>query len=309
MQRAGCRFVDGAIIGPPPVVRAKSSANAADGKEVGPAEAKSQPASGAAKSASAPIESSLPTTILLSGSTAAVQQIQRLFTSASSAMVKVDHVGEAVGRASAVKICHSAYHKGRQALLLNVAALAFAEGVDEALANEWRFRCQGLVPDVLDAAKQVPPKAWRFVKEMEYIADTFDSHRLNNDFHHGAAAVFADLAEFKGSAPGALSLPEVVRVLQRRKLAAKGHDAQADNSAGPESNGATSNGGPHAAPQRDSQPKLRVNLLHQPMRATGVKVLCFHGWRTSGAILRYQCRDLPAVADWTFIDGFLPASG
>ncbi len=104
------------------------------------------------------------------------------------------------GTASALKMAYAAWTKGTSALLLAVAALARANGVDGPLAEEWELSQPGLVDRLADAADSVAPKAWRWSGEMSEIADTFAAAGLPDGFHRAAAAVYRRLEGFKDAA-------------------------------------------------------------------------------------------------------------
>jgi 3-hydroxyisobutyrate dehydrogenase-like beta-hydroxyacid dehydrogenase len=111
--------------------------------------------------------------------------------------------------ASALKMCYAAWTKGSSALLLAVAALARASGVDAALAAQWQ-QSDPELPHLLAAhAARDAPKAWRFAGEMREIAATFATHGLSPQFHAGAAQTFAALAGFRDADPP----PDLDRVL------------------------------------------------------------------------------------------------
>src|SRR5205823_2429246 len=97
VKTGGADFVDGGIIGQPPVA--------------GPGH----------------------TRLYLSGERAAA--VRRLFegTAVDARIVERD----LVGAASAVKMAYASWTKGAAALLLTARALARAEGVEEALVAEW----------------------------------------------------------------------------------------------------------------------------------------------------------------------------
>ncbi|MEZ4712572.1 MAG: DUF1932 domain-containing protein [Caldilineaceae bacterium] len=120
-------------------------------------------------------------------------------------------IGQQPGAASALKMCYAAYTKGSSALLLAICALAKAEGVDEALREEWDISQKGLADRAAGAASGSAPKAWRFEGEMREIAATFEAAGLPGGFHHGAAELYHALAGFKDSEAPALA--EVVAEL------------------------------------------------------------------------------------------------
>ena len=82
-------------------------------------------------------------------------------------------------------------------LLLAVRALAEHEGVAAALTEEWGLSQPGLAERCSAAARGTAPKAWRFVGEMQEIADTFAAAELPRGFHEAAADVYRRLAGFR----------------------------------------------------------------------------------------------------------------
>lgn len=107
--------------------------------------------------------------------------------------------GGGVGRASALKMAYASWTKGTNALLVAVAALAAAEGVSDDLTAEWGLSQSGLSQRLTYTAIRSAPKAWRWVGEMDEIADTFAAAGLPDGFHRAASEVFERLGEFKDS--------------------------------------------------------------------------------------------------------------
>ncbi len=127
-------------------------------------------------------------------------------------VLEADVVEGPPGAASALKMCYAAYTKGVSALLMNIRALAAAEGVDAGLLKEWSISQQELEARSEFAARGSGPKAWRFVGEMEEIAATFAAQGLPDDFHRGAANVYARLERFKNAET--VTLADVVAALR-----------------------------------------------------------------------------------------------
>ncbi len=125
-----------------------------------------------------------------------------------------DQPDERAGAASALKMCFAAWTKGTSALLLAINALADAEGVSDALIDEWAGSLPQLVTRSQQAPATVGPKAWRFEAEMTEIATAFETAGLPSGFHEAAAEVYARLANLKGTT-GA-TLDDVVERLQNR---------------------------------------------------------------------------------------------
>jgi Domain of unknown function (DUF1932) len=92
--------------------------------------------------------------------------------------------------ASAVKMTYAAWSKGTAAMLLAIRDVARHYGVEDDLAAEWRDSVPAL-PDRLAAAERsAAKKGWRWVGEMEEIADTFAAAGRPEGFHRAAAEVF-----------------------------------------------------------------------------------------------------------------------
>jgi 3-hydroxyisobutyrate dehydrogenase-like beta-hydroxyacid dehydrogenase len=99
-------------------------------------------------------------------------------------------VSEDAGAASAVKMAFAAWTKGTAALLLGIRAVARAEGVDEALLSEWEISLSHLPDRSAAAARSALAKGWRWVGEMNEIADTFVAAGLPDGFHRAAAEIY-----------------------------------------------------------------------------------------------------------------------
>jgi 3-hydroxyisobutyrate dehydrogenase-like beta-hydroxyacid dehydrogenase len=163
----GADYVDGGIIGPPPV--------------------------------------SEPARLYLSGPRAG--DVARLFHGTAVDARVVERQPPLVGAASAVKMAYAAWTKGTAALLLATRALARAEGVEEALVDEWAASQPGLAERSADAARSAAAKGWRWIAEMEEIAASMGTAGLPEGFHEAAAEIYRRSA---GAGAG-----EVVAALSR----------------------------------------------------------------------------------------------
>jgi 3-hydroxyisobutyrate dehydrogenase-like beta-hydroxyacid dehydrogenase len=104
-------------------------------------------------------------------------------------------VSDVVGDASAVKMCTASVYKGRIAVLAQALRTARAHGVvDHVLAD---LVAAGLVEaDRMGATLGIASaKAWRYVAEMDEIAETQAAAGLTPELFRSMAAVYADLAE------------------------------------------------------------------------------------------------------------------
>jgi 3-hydroxyisobutyrate dehydrogenase-like beta-hydroxyacid dehydrogenase len=125
------------------------------------------------------------TRLYLSGAEAAF--VAELF---AGTIVDARVVSEDVAAASAVKMAYAAWTKGTAALLLAIRALARVEGVEETLLEEWRTSLPQMPDRSVAAAHSALAKGWRWVGEMDEIADTFAAGGLPEGFHRAAAEVY-----------------------------------------------------------------------------------------------------------------------
>ena len=95
-----------------------------------------------------------------------------------------------VSDASALKLTYAAWSKGTAALLLAIDEVAKHYGVDEALAAEWRESQPELQERLAAAERSAARKGWRWIGEMEEIADAFAAAGQPEGFHRAAAEVF-----------------------------------------------------------------------------------------------------------------------
>ena len=104
-------------------------------------------------------------------------------------------ISDEVGAASALKAAYAGWTKGSAALLLTVRELARAEGVEEALLEEWRLSIPELAERLAGAERSARGKGWRWIGEMEEIAHSVAAQNLPAGFHQAAAEVFRRAAE------------------------------------------------------------------------------------------------------------------
>jgi 3-hydroxyisobutyrate dehydrogenase-like beta-hydroxyacid dehydrogenase len=147
------RFVDGGIVGPPPL-------------EAG------------------------DTRLYLSGGEA--ERVAGLF---ADTPVDARVLSTEPGAASALKAAYAGWTKGGAALLLTVRELARAEGVEDALLEEWRLSLPGTEERLAGAERSAKRKGWRWVGEMHEIAAGMAAQDLPTGFHEAAAEVFRRTSE------------------------------------------------------------------------------------------------------------------
>ncbi len=130
------------------------------------------------------------TRLYLSGERAA--EIAALFAGTN---LDAREVSDQVGAASALKAAYAGWTKGSAALLLTVRELARAEGVEEALLEEWQLSIPELEERLAGAERSALRKGWRWIGEMEEIAHSMAAQDLPAGFHQAAAEVFRRAAE------------------------------------------------------------------------------------------------------------------
>jgi 3-hydroxyisobutyrate dehydrogenase-like beta-hydroxyacid dehydrogenase len=92
--------------------------------------------------------------------------------------------------ASAVKMAYAAWTKGSAALLLAARALADSMSVTDALLAEWQLSQPQLQARFRGAEQSAATKGWRWVGEMEEIANAMTDANLPAGFHRAAAEVY-----------------------------------------------------------------------------------------------------------------------
>jgi Domain of unknown function (DUF1932) len=119
--------------------------------------------------------------------------------------------GDAVVAASAVKMAYASWTKGSAALLLAARALARAEGVEDVLLAEWGGSLPGLAERSDRAAGSAAAKGWRWVAEMEEIAAAMAAAGLPDGFHLAAAEIYRRAQGASG--PEAMTLDVILGAL------------------------------------------------------------------------------------------------
>ena len=104
------------------------------------------------------------------------------------------------GAASALKVAFAGWNKASQGLLAAIRAYALAEGVDAALLAEWKISMPDVPARSERAVHDNARKAWRFVGEMEEIAQAFAAVGLPRGFHEAAADIYRRLEGYKDTA-------------------------------------------------------------------------------------------------------------
>ena len=130
------------------------------------------------------------TRLYLSGGEA--EQVTALFVGTN---LEARVLSAGIGAASALKAAYAGWTKGSAALLLTVRELSRAEGVEDALLEEWRLSIPELEERLAGAERSAHRKGWRWTGEMEEIAHSMSAQSLPAGFHEAAAEVFRRTAE------------------------------------------------------------------------------------------------------------------
>jgi 3-hydroxyisobutyrate dehydrogenase-like beta-hydroxyacid dehydrogenase len=108
--------------------------------------------------------------------------------------VAVRVVSERIGDASALKMCYGALNKGTQALWLEVLIAAQRLGISALLEEQLQQSQATLYAWALGQFPRMPPKAYRWVPEMNEIAKTLGSAGITPKVFQGAADIYQFVA-------------------------------------------------------------------------------------------------------------------
>ncbi len=99
-------------------------------------------------------------------------------------------LGDEIGLASAIKMCYASLTKGLTALCTELLTAASLLGVSEALTAEFQLSQSALFERMERGLPGMPPKAKRWIGEMEEIAATFEHVGLTPNILTGAADIY-----------------------------------------------------------------------------------------------------------------------
>ncbi len=106
----------------------------------------------------------------------------------------VHAIGDRIGDASALKMCFGALNKGTQALWLEVLIAAQRLGIATILERQLRQSRADLHDWALGQFPTLPPKAYRWVPEMQEIAKTLAAAGITSKVFEGTAEIFEFVA-------------------------------------------------------------------------------------------------------------------
>ena len=99
-------------------------------------------------------------------------------------------LGEKVGQASGIKMCYAAMTKGTSALYAELLMAAELMGLTEPLLAEFQSGQQAVLQRMERGLPTVPPRARRWVSEMEEIRDTFAHLGMTPHLFEGVAEMY-----------------------------------------------------------------------------------------------------------------------
>jgi len=103
-------------------------------------------------------------------------------------------LSERIGDASGVKMCYAAMTKGTTALAVELLVAARKLGVEQALEKELRESRNDVFEWQMKNIAAMPPKAYRWVPEMQEIAKTFGELGLTRRIFEGATDIYTMVA-------------------------------------------------------------------------------------------------------------------
>ena len=123
-------------------------------------------------------------------------------------------LSERVGDASGVKMCYGAMTKGTTALAVELLMAARMLGVEQALEKELRDSRSDVFEWQMKNIAVMPPKAYRWVPEMQEIAKTFGELGMTRRIFEGAT----DMYQLIAATPLGKETPEQARKAARNGL-------------------------------------------------------------------------------------------
>jgi 3-hydroxyisobutyrate dehydrogenase-like beta-hydroxyacid dehydrogenase len=117
-----------------------------------------------------------------------------LFEQISHPNLQIRVMSERVGDASGVKMCYAAMTKGTTALAVELLVAARKLGVEQALEKELRDSQSDAFDRHMKSIPGMPPKAYRWVPEMQEIAKTFGELGMTRNIFLGASDIYTMVA-------------------------------------------------------------------------------------------------------------------
>ncbi|RDW77510.1 hypothetical protein BP6252_05563 [Coleophoma cylindrospora] len=116
------------------------------------------------------------------------------FTTQLVSLLNVRHVGDEIGAASGLKMCFGAIYKGQAAVATQAYTTAQSLGVLPALRSHLAEYFPTSTPIIESSMVGSQRKAYRWIKEMEEVEDTFAEAGWSRDLFRGVSNVFRVVA-------------------------------------------------------------------------------------------------------------------
>ncbi len=113
-----------------------------------------------------------------------------LFSDLNNYGLDIRAIGAEIGLASAIKMCYASLTKGLTALCTELLTAASVLGVSDALTAEFQLSQSALFERMERGLPSMPPKARRWIGEMEEISATFAHVGLTPNILTGAADMY-----------------------------------------------------------------------------------------------------------------------
>ena len=113
-----------------------------------------------------------------------------LFSDLNNYGLDIRAIGAEIGLASAIKMCYASLTKGLTALCTELLTAASVLGVSDALTAEFQLSQSALFERMEKGLPGMPPKARRWIGEMEEISATFAHVGLTPNILTGAADMY-----------------------------------------------------------------------------------------------------------------------
>ena len=111
-------------------------------------------------------------------------------------ILNVKHVGSSIGSASGLKMCFASTTKGLTAIAIQSFTTAHRLGVLSELQEHLKQHSPKTGDLAMKGLVSMPPKAYRWVREMQEIADTFNEEGgFERDMFSGASEVYRTVSE------------------------------------------------------------------------------------------------------------------
>ncbi len=136
-----------------------------------------------------PPTESIPSRLFVSGPHA------HLLTPLATPQLSIHVMSERIGDASALKICDAVMAKGVTAMLLQMLVVARRLGIEDALDAQCEGSRRYFHDWIMRTLPIVPPKSYRWVPEVDQIAQTFESVGVSGNMMRAAMDIYEQIAQ------------------------------------------------------------------------------------------------------------------